>query len=57
MQTAKDKQPLPLRLPASKPRNPLGLHRKGTIKHKDRRKEDRRRVLPKDSERFISDEM
>ena len=50
MQTAKDKRQLPLRLPASKPRNPLGLKRKGTIKHKDKRKEDKRRVLPKDFE-------
>jgi hypothetical protein len=39
MQTAKDKRQLPLRLPASKPRNPLGLVRKGTIRHKNKRKE------------------
>ena len=29
----------PLVVPKIKPRNPLGLKRKGTVKHKDKRRE------------------
>jgi len=37
-----DKMCKPLILPNLKPKNPLGLKRKGTIKHKDKRKDNER---------------